>query len=30
LHNGAIRYFKEKGKWTAAHAKLQVKLLASQ
>jgi TRAP transporter TAXI family solute receptor len=30
LHNGAIRYFKEKGKWTAAHAKLQAKLLASQ
>jgi len=30
LHDGAIRYFKEKGKWTAAHAKLQAKLLAGQ
>jgi TRAP transporter TAXI family solute receptor len=30
LHDGAIRYFKEKGKWTAAHAELQAKLLASR
>lgn len=30
LHDGAISYFKEKGKWTAAHAKLQAKLLASR
>lgn len=27
LHDGAIKYFKEKGKWTAAHAKLQTALL---
>lgn len=30
LHDGAIRYFKEKGKWTAAHAKRQASLLASR
>ena len=28
LHDGAIKYFKEKGDWTAAHAKRQTKLLA--
>ncbi len=30
LHDGAIRYFKDKGKWTAAHAKRQADLLASR
>jgi TRAP transporter TAXI family solute receptor len=30
LHDGAIRYFKEKGTWTAAHAKRQADLLASR
>jgi uncharacterized protein len=28
LHDGAIKYFKEQGKWTAAHAKRQAMLLA--
>ena len=28
LHDGAIRYFKEKGMWTASHAKRQAELLA--
>jgi len=30
VHDGAIRYFKEKGLWTAAHAKRQAELLASR
>jgi len=30
LHDGAIRYFKEKGMWTAAHAKRQSELLAER
>lgn len=30
VHEGAIRYFKEKGIWTSAHDKLQAKLLARQ
>lgn len=28
VHDGAIRYFKEKGIWTSAHEKLQAELLA--
>lgn len=30
IHDGAIRYFKEKGMWTAADAKRQAELLASR
>lgn len=30
LHDGSIRYFKEKGMWTAAHAKRQASLLSSR